>query len=428
MQKKINVLWLINTVLPQAAEAFNQKQSVSGGWLTALIKGIAKDDSIALTVVYPDFGGSGVKRAEKDGVIFYCVGMPGTHHLYHSETEAYFKDILSKENPDIVHIFGTEFPHTLAMVRAFNTPDRTLIHIQGLCTFYEQHYLEGIPDKIAKRRNIKELINGKGLLYDHRLFVMRGQMEAEALNHCGHVSGRTTWDKACALQINDKARYHHCNESMRDAFYAHQWDIKKADRHTVFISQASYPIKGFQYAVQAFALVVKRYPDAKMFVAGSRIFSYRDRFIKRYFNNAYIKYIRSLIEKFGLENHIIFTGDLTEDEMCAQYLKAHVFVSPSAIENSPNSVGEAMLLGVPCVCSDVGGVKDLLTHQKEGYVYQSAAPYMLAYYISELFENDETALRFSSAARKRAEKTHDREANVKRTREIYDIIIREAGE
>ena len=71
--------------------------------------------------------------------------------------------------------------------------------------------------------------------------------------------------------------------------------------------------------------------------------------------------------------------------MCEQYLKANVFVLPSAIENSPNSLGEAMMLGTPTVVSDVGGVKNMIDHEKEGYVYQPDASYMIAYYAGRFF-------------------------------------------
>ena len=61
---------------------------------------------------------------------------------------------------------------------------------------------------------------------------------------------------------------------------------------------------------------------------------------------------------------------------------------------SPNSVGEAMILGTPVVSSDVGGVKNMLTHNEEGFLYQHDAPYMLAFYVMELFENKENVLNF----------------------------------
>ena len=119
-----------------------------------------------------------------------------------------------------------------------------------------------------------------------------------------------------------------------------------------------------------------------------------------------------------------FTGILYEKQMCERHLKSHVFVCPSSIENSPNSLGEAMILGVPCVASDVGGVADMLKHQEEGFVYQADAPYMLAHFVCEVFADDEIALQISVNARKHAMRTHDPEKNLKALLSIYEQIIR----
>ena len=135
-----------------------------------------------------------------------------------------------------------------------------------------------------------------------------------------------------------------------------------------------------------------------------------------------MKVIESMIEGLGLGN-IHFTGILDEQEMCDRYLKSSVFVCPSSVENSPNSLGEAMLLGVPCVASCVGGIPDMLTHGKEGFMYQANAPHMLAHYVCRIFESDDLALSFSERARERALRTHNVEMNTRRLIEIYGEII-----
>ena len=101
------------------------------------------------------------------------------------------------------------------------------------------------------------------------------------------------------------------------------------------------------------------------------------------------------------------------------YLSANVFVLPSTIENSPNSLGEAMLLGVPCAASLVGGVSNLLADGKEGLVYQSTAPYMLAYYVNQVFAMGDQAETLGAAAREHALKTHDPEKNLRDLLDIY---------
>ena len=138
---------------------------------------------------------------------------------------------------------------------------------------------------------------------------------------------------------------------------------------------------------------------------------------------SYAKYITELIKELNIEKHVFFTGLLDEQQMCERYLNSNVFVCPSSIENSPNSLGEAMILGVPCVSSNVGGVSDMLTHNQEGFLYQADAPYMLAYYICKIFENEELTKQISKNSRKKALKNHNREKNIEQLISIYYQIF-----
>ena len=110
--------------------------------------------------------------------------------------------------------------------------------------------------------------------------------------------------------------------------------------------------------------------------------------------------------------------------MLEQYLCSHVFLSPSSIENSPNSVGEAMLLGMPVVSSDVGGVRNMLEPEKEGLLYAAGDTVALADCICRVFdgENRDMIIRMGQAARRHALQTHDGERNYRRLLEIYDEI------
>lgn len=168
--------------------------------------------------------------------------------------------------------------------------------------------------------------------------------------------------------------------------------------------------------------ILKDYPDTHLYIAGNDL-TKTDSLYGKVKISSFAKYIKKLISEYGLENRVTFIGALTEQKMKERYLKSNVFVSPSTIENSPNSLGEAMLLGVPCISSDVGGVKNLLKHGEEGYVYQADAPYMLAYYVKKMLGMEEKAMSLAGVARKHASKTHDRTINLKRLLEIYEEII-----
>ena len=81
-----------------------------------------------------------------------------------------------------------------------------------------------------------------------------------------------------------------------------------------------------------------------------------------------------------------------------------------------------MLLGVPTVASDVGGVKNMLTHGEEGFVYQADAPYMLAYYVKKIFADKDLQKEFSKKAKEHAKETHNIEKNINDVLKVYKKI------
>ena len=163
----------------------------------------------------------------------------------------------------------------------------------------------------------------------------------------------------------------------------------------------------------------KRYPDVKLYV-GRKDYGR----IPSLARNAYERYIHRLLRENDLYDHVVFTGSLNAQQMKERYLKSQVFVLPSSIENSPNSLGEAMLLGVPCIASDVGGVRCLMTHGVEGLIYPADDPHLLAYDICEMFAHPEKAAQMARAGREHAGKTHDAQKNLEILHQIYTEIAR----
>lgn len=417
----MKTLWLINIQLPEAGVLLKDKPIPYGGWLVGASSLLSADNDIDLSIAFPKIGSTDVLQLQGERINYYSFPPVHEKDIASNRINPHLIKILEKANPDIVHIFGTEYPHTLAMV---NTCDvsKVVISIQGLCSIIAKHYLSGIPSNIQRRFTFRDLIKQDSLLQQQSKFLKRGSLEIEAIQKVQHIIGRTTWDRACTYQINPDAIYHHCNETLRDEFYKHEWDIQKCEKHSIFVSQGSYPIKGLHYMLEAMPLILKNFPDAKLYVGGANIT--KSETIKDWFKlSSYGKYIKDLIKKYDLGNNVFFTGVLDEKQMCQQYLRSHVFVCPSIIENSPNSLGEAMILGVPCVASFVGGIPDMLLDKHEGFLYQHDAPYMLAHYLCEIFANDQLALKLSANARQRALITHDKFTNTNRLLQRYNEIL-----
>jgi len=57
-----------------------------------------------------------------------------------------------------------------------------------------------------------------------------------------------------------------------------------------------------------------------------------------------------------------------ENEIAQLYNAVDLFVTPSLQDNLPNTIVEAMSCGTPCVGFNVGGIPEMINHQKDGYV------------------------------------------------------------
>ena len=108
--------------------------------------------------------------------------------------------------------------------------------------------------------------------------------------------------------------------------------------------------------------------------------------------------------------------------MADMYTKSNIFVSPSSIENSPNSLGEAQLIGTPVIASYVGGVPDMAKHEKTALLYRFEEYEMLAHFIVRIFANDSLAKSLSENGRITAEKRHDKKLNTTTMLDIYRDI------
>ncbi|XBD75769.1 glycosyltransferase [Akkermansia massiliensis] len=102
--------------------------------------------------------------------------------------------------------------------------------------------------------------------------------------------------------------------------------------------------------VEALPLVLRHYPDARVKVVGPDILS-----VPAWRRNGYARYLGNLMERLGVRDRFRWLGRLDAEQMCSQFRKAHVFVCPSMIENESNSLGEAQMVGTPCIAAYAGG-------------------------------------------------------------------------
>lgn len=423
----MNVLWVCNIMLPAVARKLELPYSNREGWLSAMLDRFLQEqhrNKITLGIAFPvsmETGNINKELLLGEESSCHCYGFVedlNTPEIYDNAIEERMKEIIEDFKPDIIHLFGTEFPHTLACVRAYRRPSRTLISIQGLVSECADAYMADLPAKVQRQVTLRDFIKKDSIKQQQKKFRKRGVYEKEAIHLSGYIAGRTDFDRETTAKINPEARYYLLNETLRSCFYHDSWKRSECIPYSIFLSQGDYPLKGFHYLLKAMPIVLERYPEAQIFVAGNNIIqsaTWKDR-IKR---SAYGRYLKKLIRENHLKEKVTMLGNLDAEGMKEQFLRSHLFVCPSALENSPNSVGEAMLLGVPCVAADVGGIHNILIDGGDGLLYPKGSVEGLAEKILETFDKELITERYSHNARRHARETHDADQNYYKLIRIY---------
>ncbi len=412
----MRVLWITNAPFPDAAKEMKIKAPLGVGWVHSAANALINlYKEIDLTVI-SIYRGKEIKSFEKRGIM-YCL-VPDIVKENDIRTKTIWIQIKKQFNPDIVHIQGAEYPHSYSYIKACGSQN-VVVSIQGLLSVIEKYYYGGISKlDLLKSITLRDIVKLDTIFSQQRKMRLRGRFEKSIIQNVNHVIGRTSWDRSHVWAINPDVNYHFCNETLRPSFYESFWSLESCEKFSIFISQAHYPIKGFHNLIKALPIVLMHYPNTKVYIAGNNFF-----FNKGLGINGFASYVNSLIKKYKLIDHIIFTGLLDEKFMCQRFISSHLFVSPSVIENSSNSVGEAQLLGVPCIASYVGGTPDMIDHGLTGLLYRFEEVEMLAAYICKLFSDDKLTKVISENARICAANRHNKEQNATKLYQIYSKIL-----
>lgn len=415
MSAPVRVLWIVNIVLPAVATELGLGKTPFGGWLTLMTDRLALRDDFRIGVAMR----APVKtltRIEKNGIVYYA--MPQSMADPFDVEDATVAEVLADFAPDLLHAEGSEMAYTRRFLKAWAGPK--LLSLQGVINGNRNYDLGRLPLlSMLNPLRPKTALTAAALMANFSLrFLPRLKAERETIQLANHIMGRTTWDRAHAWAINPDATYHHCSRILRDGFYGAAWDPATCERHSIFVGNAAQPRKGTHVVIEAVRLLRRAYPDIRLYVAGESPQAASS--FKRHIG--YPAYVCDLIDRHGLTDCVTFTGLLDEPAMVRRMEQSHVFVMSSIIENSPNTLGEAMMVGTPSVSSFTGGVPSMASDEVDVLMYRADDPAMLAMQIKRLFDDPALCGRLSASARKRARTTHDPEANVQALVAAYDRI------
>lgn len=157
----------------------------------------------------------------------------------------------------------------------------------------------------------------------------------------------------------------------------------------VFLSNRNFdPIYNVPCVLRAFARLQKRFPKARMTVAG---------------DGAQRAEIERLARELELRN-VEFTGLLAPAEMPELCDAADIYLNASNVDNMPLSILEAFAAGLPVVTTNAGGIPYIVEQERTGLLVEMNDDEALADAAMRLLEDEELALRISRAARAECDK------------------------
>lgn len=393
----MRILWF--SVTPSLFNPYTNSHN-GGGWIASLEQIIRQVSEIKLGIAF-NFADN-TFCYDQDGVRYYPITNGGL--------ESYMQ-IIADFQPDLIQIFGSENQFGEICGK---TDIPIVIHIQGCLPPYHNALfpvgMSPIDFLIHKGLNWRYRYMG---LRSEPAFRKNAEREIQTIQNCKYFMGRTDWDRGLIDLFHPDATYFHCEEALRDSFIngQKQW-IWKGDNKKQIISVISRPwYKGCDLILKT-AQLLQRFTDLHF---EWKVYG--------------ISEIRFFEHKYGInadDVHVKVMGTASQEELVEAICTASCYVHTSYIDNSPNSLCEAQILGAPVLATHVGGISSLIRDGQSGILFPANDPYTLASLIKRVLHEKELAESLGSEARKQALLRHDPE-HIKQTLvNIYKQIIDES--
>lgn len=416
----MKILWFTNT--PCGAIQKLSSKLVSGGWLTSLETVLKNNNEIELHVSF--YYKEKIDDFEYNGVYYHPIYDNNRNTKIKtliSNYKEYFrgfknhnievlKQIVYKVKPDIIHFHGTENDYGL-LQKEINLP--SVISIQGvLNSCYEKLYSGISSSIISKNETFFQKLTLQTVSMSEKRFKFAAHREIEILRNSKYVIGRTDFDKHATLAISPNAKYFIGNEILRDDFYLTKWNKRCFNKQftiVTIISSGFY--KGLEVILRTAINLKYINFNFKWIIIGQTENSRDAQIISKWLN-----------QRFP-DNNIDMVGQKKSKEIIDILKDSDLYCQTSHIENSPNSVCEAMLIGMPIIASYAGGTCSILEHKKEGYLIQDGDSFSLAGAIMSISQNFEIAKQWGIEANKRALVRHNPQNVQNEYINIYRKII-----
>ena len=372
-----------------------------GGWISSLLS-LAPRLNIAFRVA--DLPPREPSRLEK--IRKYYFGK----EFDNSPLREKLRGEIAAFRPDLIYLFGLENRISEPLLDVADVP--VAVHLQGLLKPIAAAYF---PPGFSQRTflskfSVREHLLRNGFVYAYREMCRGASREDALIRKADIFLGRTAFDRDRILSAHPEARYFKLDEILREPFYAAAGTaVYRQESRLRIVSTLSETVyKGLDLVLRTAARLrsqgIRDWQwDVIGLAASSRMVPIFERTLG----------IRS--EEVGVR----YLGVQNAEAVCRTLLGSDVYVHPSYIDNSPNSVCEAQMLGVPVVATAVGGVGSLIADGETGILVPAGDDKALADALLSLSKEPHLRESLGKAGCAAARKRHDKETVL---RDLGNII------
>ena len=408
--RRLKVLWFSNT--PSLAGSVASR---SGGWIRSLEQELqgridlsvafyAEEDHDPFTLNGTAYHPLVRSRQNVTGKALKRL----THTLEGEADVARLVALVEEVRPDLIHVHGTE--GVFGLIQG-HTKIPVLISIQGLISVVQLKYFSGITQQATRRfTTLKSELVRNSYGDQHKTMLKQARREQAILRQARYLTGRTDWDRRVTSVLAPEAAYHPVHEILRPPFYGKTWRPPGNDVLRLFTTTGPNLYKGFETVARCAQLLDQQGIRYRWEVAGLAP------------GDPFVHLVQRTLGT-GLSPHVRLLATLDAEALASHMLDSDLYVGVSHIENSPNSLCEAQLLGLPCVTTFAGGTSSLVTDGHDGVLVQDGDPYVLAGTVIEPMRDPDQAARLGANARLRAVKRHDKATIAQAVLDIYERVI-----
>lgn len=420
----MKVLWLANTPC-EAIDYLSGEIIKSGGWLYALCQQLKIISEVELHVAF--ISGHTMASFEYKGVGYHPIWRKGNDSRIGRYLNRHVNPIARRNElnekyqclqiirdikPDIIHIQGSEeFFGLITQSDEITMP--VVLSIQGVQNACCQKFYSGISRKeLTSGETIFSKVLRNGFDEQFKVLNQRAERERIIFKTMRYVIGRTSMDRRCALALNPQTQYFTVDEILREEFMSAIWEMHEP--HECFnivttISSGLY--KGLEVIYQTAQLLTNLQ------------FPFRWKVIGLASSDKIVRMTERLYKLCANDIHIELLGVKTAQDIVNIMQCSDIYIQVSHIENSPNSLCEAMALGMPIIASNVGGTSSMLKDGTEGILLQDGNQYELAGAIIEAKRHYSKAVAMGENARIRAQERHNPTNVIRELLRVYQQLI-----